>query len=235
MALNVNQMTSIARRYERFAATEAHGISSVYEALALTVANSAEMLEFLAALPVERQQPNLFFAAIRKVAGTPHDGNAMEVAVRAHSNRIREVMLLRTTQTNEPARCAVLLPALAQLRQPLALIEVGASAGLCLLPDRYGYDYGRCQVDGPSSTSLPCPVFPCIASDGTPLPRVLPSVKWRCGLDLNPLDVACATDMAWLETLAWPGAAGKKAERSNCRRPSRPTKSLPRRPAFSST
>jgi hypothetical protein len=44
-------------------------------------------------------------------------------------------MLSRSTQTNEPARCATLLPVLAQLPQPLALNEVGASAGLCLLPD----------------------------------------------------------------------------------------------------
>ena len=54
-------------------------------------------------------------------------------------------MLERRTQTNEPARCALMLPLLAALPQPLALLEVGASAGLCLLPDRYGYDY-----DGPA-------------------------------------------------------------------------------------
>jgi hypothetical protein len=205
LALNVDDLVSIARRYERFAVTEAHGISPVYEALALAVGGSAETLEFLATLPSERRQPNLFFAAIRKVAGVPNDGNALEAAVRAHSDRIKEVMLTRTTQTNEPARCAVLLPALAQLRQPLALIEVGASAGLCLLPDRYGYDYGRHRIEGPLPASLPRPVFPCIASDGTPLPTLLPSVKWRCGLDLNPLDVGSAADMAWLETLVWPG------------------------------
>ncbi len=38
----------------------------------------------------------------------------------------------KRTQTNEPGRCAVLLPLLAALPQPLALLEVGASAGLCL-------------------------------------------------------------------------------------------------------
>ena len=67
-------------------------------------------------------------------------------SVRIFGAQIREVMLSHTTQTNEPARCAVLLPLLAQLPQPLALLEVGASAGLCLLPDHYGYDYGHTRL-----------------------------------------------------------------------------------------
>jgi hypothetical protein len=212
MAPNAADLASIAHRYRRFAVTEAHGVSPVYEALALAVAGSTDMLEFLATLPSERQQPNLLFAAIREVAGVPHDGDALVAAVHAHADRIKGVMLSRTTQTNEPARCAVLLPALAQLRQPLSLIEVGASAGLCLLPDRYDYDYGRHRIDGPAPAPSPRPLFPCAASAGTPLPTALPLIEWRCGLDLNPLDVNSATDMAWLETLVWPGQE-QRAER----------------------
>ena len=122
-----------------------------------------------------------------------------------HALRIKEVMLSRTTQTNEPARCAVLLPVLAGLRQPLALIEVGASAGLCLLPDRYGYDYGAHRLEPPSRPGAGAPIFHCIASAATPLPLALPKIGWRCGLDLNPLDVNSRPEMAWLETLVWPG------------------------------
>ncbi len=65
-------------------------------------------------------------------------------------------MTTRSTQTSEPGRCATLLLLLARLPQPLALLEVGASAGLCLLPDRYGYDYqvaGRHQRLIPSDAS----------------------------------------------------------------------------------
>ena len=67
-------------------------------------------------------------------------------------------MRARRTQTNEPARCAVLLPALAQLPEPLALIDVGASAGLTMLFDRYSYDYAGHRLAGadPDAPTLRC-------------------------------------------------------------------------------
>ena len=202
MPPNPDELSAIARRYERFAATEARGSSPVYEALALAVAGSARLLAFLASLPAERRQPNLFLAAVRHAGGVPRDRTDMEEIVRAHAPRVAEVMLSRTTQTNEPARCAALLPVLARIGRPLALIEVGASAGLCLLPDRYGYAYGVYCIAPPSPGA---PIFQCAASATTPLPRALPEVAWRCGLDLDPLDVGSPADMAWLEMLVWPG------------------------------
>ena len=190
--------------YRRFAVEEARGVSAPYERLAGFVARSPEILAFLASLPAERRQPNLFLAAVRHVAGVPASGEALVDIIRRAPGDVRRVMLARTTQTNEPGRCAVLLPALASLPQPLALLEVGASAGLCLLPDRYGYDYGAVSLL-PEATAGTPPVFPCRATVGTPLPAAPPTVVWRAGLDLNPLDVHAEADMGWLETLVWPG------------------------------
>ena len=205
MAPESDELAAIAMRYERFATSEARASSLIYEQLALAVAGSSELLAFLGSMPSERRQPNLFLAAVRHVGGVPRDGKEMEQIVRTHAPRIKEVMLTRTTQTNEPARCAVLLPVLTRLRQPLALIEVGASAGLCLLPDRYGYDYGTLRIEPPSPGPGAAPIFQCVASAATPLPRALPKVGWRYGLDLNPLDLDQPAEMAWLETLVWPG------------------------------
>ena len=109
------------------------------------------------------------------------------------------------TQTNEPARCAVLLPLLAQLPQPLALLEVGASAGLCLLMDHYGYDYGNVRIDPAVSGDGRAPLFACEVSGAVPMPKAIPRIAWRAGLDLNPIDVRSQDDAAWRQSLVWPG------------------------------
>jgi len=112
-------------------------------------------------------------------------------------------MLARSTQTNEPGRCAALLPVLTGLPEPLALLEVGASAGLCLLPDFYAYDYGE-AILAPEAQRLTRPVFTCAINAATPVPTRPPRVVWRAGLDLNPVDLADPAEVAWLETLVWP-------------------------------
>ena len=198
----------IAKRYQAFAREEAKGVSDLYDDLATKIAESDQVLGFLARLPEDRQQPNLFFAALREVCGTPPTFRELLTVLERHGERIEGVMRSRTTQTNEPGRCAVLLPALANQRQPLALLEIGASAGLCLLPDKYAYDYGHRRLPA-SGVSPPAPVFPCRANQATPLPAEPPDIRWRAGIDLNPLDVARREDMRWLEALIWPGQEGR--------------------------
>ncbi|MFE4537493.1 DUF2332 family protein [Streptomyces scopuliridis] len=79
---------------------------------------------------------------------TAPDADALQELATTQAGGLRAMMLSRRTQTNEPGRCATLLPALAALDGPLALIEVGASAGLCLHVDRYSYDYGHTHLTG---------------------------------------------------------------------------------------
>jgi hypothetical protein len=197
----------IAARFRRFAEVEAHGSSPLYEALALGVAADAFALKFLEGLPEAKRQPNLLFAAVRHLCGTPADWPTFRAMLRARAADVQTVMLERRTQTNEPGRCATLLPVLSWLPQPLALLEVGAAAGLCLLPDRYGYDYGEQRV---ASSFVDTPVFPCRASTATPIPQQPLRVAWRLGLDLHPLDVANIEHAAWLETLVWPEHSARR-------------------------
>jgi hypothetical protein len=185
---------------------EARGRSPAYETLAAAVAGDDLILEFLDTLPPPKRQPNLLFAAARYL-GTPSDIGALRTLVRRDAAGLSRVMLARRTQTNEPARCATLLPALAALPGPLALIEVGASAGLTLLFDRYSYDYDGHQIAGSDPDA---PTLRCAISGPAPLPDRVPAIAWRAGLDLNPLDVTREDDVRWLSCLVWPGESGRQ-------------------------
>ena len=116
---------------------------------------------------------------------------------------MRGTILSRSTQTNEAARCAMLLPFLAALPQPLALIEVGAPAGLCLLPDRYSYRYTGGAALDPVAGRSPV-VLTAELGAGVSVPSQLPQIAWRAGIDLAPIDVTDPESCSWLETLIWP-------------------------------
>jgi hypothetical protein len=195
----------IATRYERFALFEARGRSPLYERVAKEISADRAVVEFLAGMPEPERQPNLLLATVRYLYGTPDSASEFIALVRAHVDEIADFMAARSTQTNEPARCATLLPVLAQLPQPLALLEVGAAAGLCLLPDRYAFDYGHARIE-PSAPSGPnSPVFGCRAGTGTPVPQRNVEVAWRAGLDRRPIDLTDESEVRWLEALVWPG------------------------------
>ncbi|MFI7036676.1 DUF2332 domain-containing protein [Microbispora rosea] len=193
-----------AEIYAEFAAREAHGVSPSYERLALAVARDPEMLVLLGALPPAKRQPNLLFAVVRLLGGPVEDPAAFRDYTMGNWPAVEAEMRTRATQTNEAGRCAVLLPVLAALPQPLALLEVGASAGLCLYPDRYAYRYGDRLVGSGE------PVLKCEATGVAP-PARLPDVVWRAGLDLNPLDVTDPADLAWLDALVWPEHEERRA------------------------
>jgi hypothetical protein len=197
------ERTRLSAAYRRFADDEARGKSPLYELLARGVSEDHDILEFLLSLPRPKRQPNLLFAAARSLLGTPADWSRFRRGVTQRKDALHALMLMRSTQTNEPGRCAALLPVLARLPQPLALLEVGASAGLCLLPDCYGYDYGEGRLV-PKPRDVEPPIFPCGVSAATPIPGALPSIAWRAGLDLDPIDIADRNQVTWLETLVWP-------------------------------
>jgi hypothetical protein len=201
--MNEKELDETAATYVRFSKAEACGRSALYEKFGNCIAEDRELLRLLLELPKEKRQPNLLLAAVRYLFGTPGDWSRFREMVSDEWGAVRAIMLQRSTQTNEPARCAALLPLLVRLPQPLALLEVGASAGLCLLPDLYAYDYGE-SILRPDEPVYQTPLFHCSINDATPLPTSLPYIVWRAGLDLNPLDVSDPGHARWLEALVWP-------------------------------
>jgi hypothetical protein len=198
-----DERARLSAAYRRFAEDEARGKSPLYEELAHGVAGDHEILDFLLTLPRLKRQPNLLFSAARFLFGTPDGWSRFRRGIAQRKDALSGLLLMRSTQTNEPGRCAALLPVLASLPQPLALLEVGASAGLCLLPDFYGYDYGG-QVLRPEDSELQTPSFPCAVTGAAPIPQTLPRIAWRAGIDLDPVDLSDPSQVAWLEALVWP-------------------------------
>jgi hypothetical protein len=192
-------LTRIAHGYRSFV-EEAAVSSPLYAQLAADVADDGDVLRFLASLPVGKRQPNLLFAAVQFLHRAPEDGRELRRLVVEDGERLWATMTARATQTNEPARCAAMLPVLAGLSGPLALVEVGASAGLCLYPDRYSYEYDGRPVGARSPVHLSCTTTGDVA-----LPQRLPEVAARIGIDLNPLDAADPDAREWLRALVWPG------------------------------
>lgn len=194
---------STAQRYLRFARIEAHGSSPSYELLGSGIAADLEILALIDRLPEPKRQPNLVLAATRHRGGPTHSYSTFRAWLLANWSVVEQTALARSTQTNEAGRDAVLLPLLGLIEGPLSLIEVGASAGLCLYPDRYSYRYDEHHHIDP--TAGPSPVLlPCATTGNPPLPEKLPTIAYRAGIDLNPLDVAADDDMAWLDSLIWP-------------------------------
>ena len=194
----------IADLYRRWARIEAHSSSVSYERLALAVAEDPVAVAFLETMEPAKRQPNLLFGALRWHEVDVGDPPLALSWLHRHPDAVREVMGTRRTQTNEVARCATLLPALTQLPEPLALIEVGASAGLCLLYDIWRYHYTGTGVDhwvGPADSPV---TVSCTVDGAVPLPNAVPDIVWRAGLDLNPIDARDPDARRWLQCLVWP-------------------------------
>ena len=121
----------------------------------------------------------------------------------ARREAIVDLVSGRATQTNEVGRCSAIYPAVASVGQrvgkPLAVVDLGAAAGLNLLFDRFCYDYGGIERGAPGS-----PVrLACDLRSGT-LPAWEPEVACRLGLDRRPVDVRDGDSALWLLACQWP-------------------------------
>lgn len=90
-------------------------------------------------------------------------------------------------QTNEPGRSAGLMAGLltlaARFGRPFELLEIGSSAGLNLLIDRFAFDLGGVRVGPPASPVLIRPDW-----RGSPLPAAEVRIDSVRGVDIRPID-----------------------------------------------
>lgn len=200
---------AVFERYLRFARSEAPGRSALYAEWAAGVAKDHAVADILSHIPAIARQPPLVFAVTRMLGAPEAEYPQWADWVRAHAEQVIEESSRRRLQTNEPLRCAALVLALCDIPGPLALIELGASAGLCLYPDRYSYRYTGGGTLDPVEGSSPL-VLNSEWSGEWNARWAMPDIVWRTGIDLMPLDATNPEDRCFLTALVWPGEEGRR-------------------------
>jgi len=211
------------RRLERFAGV-AELDSPLAARLARAAANDPTCHRIMSRIPVGIPPANVILAGVQylllggddpelaahypSIGGREPSGDVVDLFLRFcadHEDRLSDLAATRGVQTNEVRRCTGLVPCFATVARavdrPLALIEVGPSAGLNLRFDRYRYDYGFART-GPADSPLTLDTE--VRGAPPPVPDTLPEVVWRAGIDVNPIDLGDADAVRWARALLWP-------------------------------
>ncbi|PEZ08412.1 hypothetical protein CN326_05580 [Bacillus sp. AFS018417] len=219
--------TQLSQRFKNFAKIECRGSSKLYEYLSIKISEDDELMELCANSREGQPVPNLFLGAVHYLLlkGKEHVLKKYYPSITKHPREIEDsfihfkdfcrmyrdeiisILKSRLVQTNEVRRSAYLYPIFCYIynvvKKPLSLIEIGTSAGLQLLWDKYSYSYGTNEVYGDKDSNVH--ITSEIKGNHTP-PFLLssPPVASKVGLDLHISDLGNSEDYLWLKSLIWP-------------------------------
>ena len=222
----MNDGDELAQRFRAFAAT-APKRAPLYCHLAESIADDPTTSRLLLHAPEQQQLPVLLFACVHWLLLNEPDQPlaryypnltadvdtapaypAFREFCAVHEERLAGLLATRSTQTNEVGRCATILPMLGLVADevgPLALVDVGSSAGLTLLFDRY-----ECRYEPGGTVGAPSQVvLECGTRGDVPVPARYPVVGARIGLDQSPIDLTDPDASRWLEACVWPDQADR--------------------------
>ncbi|KZZ84546.1 DUF2332 domain-containing protein [Bacillus sp. SJS] len=206
-----------------FSANECKGSSRLYEILSKEMAQDEELLVLSLKAKTGQPLPNLFFGAVHYLLLKGADHRLYDIYQNpvdegiwfpmfkefclAHKKEIALLLETKLVQTNEVRRCAYLFPVFQYIyewtNKPLALLEIGTSAGLQLLWDQYAYSYGTGEVYGNTSSDLRIQ-SEWIGGKEPSLKKHVPPVSVRMGFDLNIVDLKDQEEYLWMKALIWP-------------------------------
>ena len=222
-------MSDGRRDYWEFFADDAKRTGSLlYSRLAAAIGTDAELKALAAHAKAGQPHANLILGAVHflllrgaddplkrfyaSVGGTASAADEDPFAefrafVFKHIDIVEPLIATRVTNTNEIGRSALLHPGFRAIggetsASPLSLIEIGPSAGLNLIWDRYGVRYHK---EGATLAAIG-PEAPLIVDcelrgDKVPPAGVAPKIGGRVGLELNPVDLSNRDE---LRALIWP-------------------------------
>lgn len=232
-----DRLARIQRRFAEFAAE--YAALPLYSALCRNLAHDAETASLLLAARPGQARPVLWLAALHELvlrrpdtpaaqwypsvvgdAGVAHGDPWPDVrrTVLEHRDELVESIATHGTQTNEVNRAVYvsvgLVAATADVAgTPIALVELGASAGLLLGVDRYAVDLvgsERTRTLGDLASPVRCSgIDRGEVGAQLGIGRALPAVVARVGLDLSPVDLDDDEAVRWLEACLWPDVPGR--------------------------
>lgn len=131
-----------------------------------------DLVALLDRVPATQRQPELLFAVARSLGADPSDPGALRALGQEARPALVTALTTATVQANDPRRLGPVVPLVAALAEsvdrPLGLVDVGASAGLCSIPDRVTLDYRVAAGDAPD-----------IDPDRTPVAMSRPGARGR--------------------------------------------------------
>ena len=231
-SISPDLLDQLAQRFE-WHAKNIYGIASLnssplYAQLSLEIAKDSAILSLVAEADLAQQVSNLLLGAVHflllsgipsplanyypSLSTNPRPRQEAYEYFRAfcleHADTIRSLVTTQRVQTNEVQRCTGLMPAFGLVakrsgNRPLALVEIGPSAGLHMPWDRYGYSYEDAGYTGNRASPVQIACIP-EGQVPPPVPDFLPIVSCRVGIDLAPIDIRDEQAMRWLRALIWP-------------------------------
>ena len=224
------QSNPLSEAFRNFANIECKGSSRLYEFLSLRIAADKEILALAAYAKEGQPVPNLLFGAVHflLLKGKTHSLKAFYPSIvdkprndieesyvefrdfcERYKDEIIPLLQSKLVQTNEVRRCAYLYPTFRYIsdivKKPLALIEIGTSAGLQLLWDKYSYSYdsyAKNEIYGDRNAEVHI-TSEIKGENSPPLQGDLPRVASRIGIDLHPIDLSNDEEYLWLNALIW--------------------------------
>ncbi len=208
----LGRVRAVGQAYRRFAAD----CSPLAGRVAVALTESDAALRAIEAAPARNRHPAVILAALHYLAldgrapalaaayaaadGDAAAGAAVDTLLRL-TDSVVALAARRKPLTYQPARCAVLYPAIAAAARLAAadavgLIDVGCAAGFNLNVDRVGISYSNGQSLGDPSSVVQ---LSCTAVRDRPIPPwPMPEVLTRIGIDLDPVDVTDQDEARWL-------------------------------------
>jgi len=154
------------------------------------------LVTLLDEVPESKRQPELVFAVARRLGADPSDPGALRALGQEARLALVTALASATVQANDPRRLAPVVPLFAALAarvdRPLGLVDAGAAAGLCSIPDRVTLDHrsGDDVVRIRTAPSGPSVHLTADVSGVTVPPTTTPiDIGARIALDPNPIDL----------------------------------------------